>query len=282
MVVHKHTRLLPMQRKELADDYFVHRLKKKELMCKYRVSYPTVNKILSRAKHKDYTIHKSTNKRYQTIEYGLKRLAKVEKKLEVRLKAQARRYEKQYPGELLHLDTKRLPLLAGETRRSGYEYLFVAIDDYSRELYVGIYPDKTQHSAADFLGQVLAQCPYTIERTLTDNGKEYRGRSNEHAFMLTASTYDIKQHFTKLKTPKTNGKAERVIRTLMQGWHSKEAFTSREDRARSLVRYTNYYNCVRPHKSIDKQTPLERLYEYFYPSEAGQAMARKVKQREGI
>lgn len=60
MVVHKHTRLLPMQRKELADDYFVHRLKKKELMCKYRVSYPTVNKILSRAKHKDYTIHKHT------------------------------------------------------------------------------------------------------------------------------------------------------------------------------------------------------------------------------
>jgi transposase InsO family protein len=275
MVVHGNTKLTPKQRRSLADDYFIHRFRKKDLIDKYRVSYPTINKILSRARHGDYTLHTSTNKRYQTIEYGLKRLSKIEQKLEAKRKAYARRYEKTYPGELLHLDTKRHPLLDGETRADGYEYLFVAVDDYARELYVGIYPDKSQHSAADFLQSVLQQCPYTIERILTDNGKEYKGKPDEHAFMLVAAAHDIKQSFTRVKRPQTNGKAERVIRTLMEGWHQAERFGSRHDRALALVRFTNYYNCVRPHKGIDKQTPLERLYEYFYPSE-------KVKQRAGF
>jgi transposase InsO family protein len=275
MVVHGNTKLTPKQRRSLADDYFIHRFRKKDLIDKYRVSYPTINKILSRARHGDYTLHTSTNKRYQTIEYGLKRLSKIEQKLEAKRKACARRYEKTYPGELLHLDTKRLPLLDGETRADGYEYLFVAVDDYARELYVGIYPDKSQHSAADFLQSILRQCPYTIERILTDNGKEYKGKPDEHAFMLVAAAHDIKQSFTRVKRPQTNGKAERVIRTLMEGWHQAERFSSRQNRALALVRFTNYYNCVRPHKGIDKQTPLERLYEYFYPSE-------KVKQRAGF
>lgn len=273
MIVHKHTRLLPRERKQLAGDYFTRGMKKKDLMAKYRVSYPTINKILTRAKYHDYTLHKSTNTRYQTLEYGLKRLAKVEERLEEKRKRQARRYEKDYPGQLLHLDTKRLPLLEGETKRDGREYLFVAVDDFSRELYVGIYPDKTQHSAADFLQTVLSQCPYTIERTLTDNGKEYKGKSDEHAFMLVASSRDITQKFTRANRPQTNGKAERVIRTLMNAWHA-ETFCSREERSRALARFTNYYNCVRPHRGIDKQTPLERLYGYFYPDE-------KLKQRVG-
>lgn len=273
MIVHKHTRLLPRERKQLAEDYFTHKFKKKDLMAKYRVSYPTINKILTRAKYGDYTLHASTNARYQTLEYGLKRLAKVEKRLEEKRKRQSRRYEKNYPGQLLHRDTKRLPLLEGETKRDGHEYLFVAVDDFSRELYVGIYPDKTQHSAADFLQTVLAQCPYTVERTLTDNGKEYKGKPDEHGFMLVASSHDITQRFTKINRPQTNGKAERMIRTLMEGWHA-ETFSSREERARALARFTNYYNRVRPHRGIDNHTPLERLYGYFYPDE-------KLKQRVG-
>jgi hypothetical protein len=109
-------------------------------MCKYGISFPTVQKILARARHGDFTVHRSVNHRYQCLEYGLKRLAKVSTRIEAKLKKQAIRYEKLYPGELLHLDTKCLPLLKHETRLDDKEYLFVAIDDYSRELYAGIYP----------------------------------------------------------------------------------------------------------------------------------------------
>ena len=279
MVVHKRVRLLPYQRKELAKDYFEAKLKKKDLIAKYGVSYPTVQKILARARQDDFVPHSSTNKRYQCLEYGLKRLGKIERSIQDKLARAAKRYEKDYPGELMHLDTKRLPLLAGETKTAGHEYLFVAIDDYSRELYVGIYPDKSMFSSSDFLGMVLAQCPYGIERTLTDNGTEYKGRYGEHSFMKTCGEAGITQKFTRVKRPQTNGKAERVIRTLMTSWHASEQFVSRGQRAKALTRFVNYYNCVRPHKGLDNATPLERLCEYFYQYERSTKVTGKVKQR---
>ena len=90
----------------------------------------------------------SKNERYKTICYSIKRLVKVEKSIEDKLRRQAKRYNKTYPGEMLHVDTKRLPLLKNETKQQTREYLFVGIDDFSRELYAGIYPDKSQFSAA--------------------------------------------------------------------------------------------------------------------------------------
>lgn len=282
MVVHKRVRLLPYQRKALATEYFEDKVKKKMLMAKYGVSYPTINKILARARQQDYSLHSSTNKRYQCLEYGLKRLGKIEQSLQDKLARQARRYEKDYPGELLHMDTKRLPLLTGETKRDRHEYLFVGIDDYSRDLYVGIYPDKSMASSSDFLDMVLKQCPYTIEKLLTDNGTEYKGKYGEHAFMKLAGEAGIRQTFTKVKHPQTNGKAERVIRTLMEGWHT-EQFENREARAKALARFVNYYNGVRPHKGINSSTPLERLCQYFYQYERPTTKDRgKVKQRSGF
>lgn len=91
---------MPGERRKLAYDYFVLRLKKIDLQRKYRVSYPTVQKILARARHGDFQIRKSTNRRYQTIEYGLRRLRRVELRIERKLRAQARRYNKSYPGEM--------------------------------------------------------------------------------------------------------------------------------------------------------------------------------------
>lgn len=266
MVLHALTKLTPRQRKKLSDEYFSGQYKKKELCERYGVSHPTLNKILTRSRWGDYSIHRSTNKRYQVLEYGLKRLAKIEKRIQDRLRKQSIRYEKSYPGELLHLDTKQLPLMVGETRRQPYEYLFVAIDDYSRELYARIYPDKTQHSSADFLARVIRDCPYTIERVMTDNGSEYRGGNIDHAFRYVVHANGLKQSFTRVCRPQTNGKAERVIRTLMEGWHH-HSLPSRPCRELALRRYVNYYNCVKPHKGIDGSTPLERLCEYFYPSE---------------
>ena len=267
MNIHKKTRLTPMQRKQLADDFYIHHTRKCDLVRKYLISYPTVYKILRNAKNKDYTIHKSINKKFRCLEYGIKRLSKIEKQIEEKLKKKAKRYNKKYPGEMIHFDTKRLPLLKGENTKENREYLFVAIDDFSRELYAAILPDKTQYSSEKFLSQVLAECPYTIEQVYSDNGLEYRGNPQNHAFMQLCNDNRIEQRFTKVKTPRTNGKAERVIRTLMDMWHNKMIFKNRNHRKLELIRFVNYYNNVKPHKGINNSTPMEKLINYFYPEE---------------
>lgn len=267
MLIHKKTRLTPIQRKQLVDDYFQEHIRVCDLCRKYRVTAPTVYKIIHRSRDNDYSIHGSINKRFQCLEYGLKRLSKIEKQLEEKLKKQAMRYNKKYPGEMIHGDTKRLPLLTGESPKESHEYLFIAIDDYSRELYGAILPDKTQYSAEIFLKQVLVECPYTVEQYYTDNGLEYRGNPEHHAFAKLCIENKIEQRFTKVKCPKTNGKAERVIRTIMDMWHSKTRFKNRQHRKTELIRFINYYNTVKPHKGIDNQTPMEKLINYFYPTE---------------
>lgn len=166
---------------------------------------------------------------------------------------------------MLHGDTKRLPLLEGQKSLERREYLFVAIDDFSRDLYAAILPDKTQNSSKAFLEQVLEECPYTIEQFYSDNGKEYRGDPEHHAFMRLCQNNHIEQRFTRVKTPRTNGKAERVIKTIMDLWHEKTRFCSSAHRKTELKRFINYYNGVRPHKGIAGLTPEEKLMEYFYP-----------------
>jgi hypothetical protein len=128
-------------------------------------------------------------------------LSKIEEAIEARLKRQGRRYNRDYPGQMLHVDTKRLPVLEGETALGRREYLFVSIDDFYRELYAAILPDKTRNFSRAFLEQVLEECPYTIEQCYTDNGKEYRGDPKHHAFMTLYREQKIEQRFTKVKTP---------------------------------------------------------------------------------
>lgn len=188
-------------------------------------------------------------------------------------KKQAKRYNKSYLGEMLHMDTKRLPLLAGQKAADAREYLFVGIDDFSRELYAAILPDKTAFSAAEFLQkQVIEPCPYKIEVVYSDNGTEYKG-SVEHEFAKVCHQNGINQKFTKPACPKTNGKAERVIRTIMEMWHEKTEFTDTAHRKRELMRFINYYNTVKPHSALTKQspdgkkqvfTPYEWLEDYFF------------------
>jgi len=113
---------------------------------------------------------------------------------------------------------------------------------------------------------VIEECPYTIEVAYSDNGLEYRGNET-HAFAKLCKDSKIEQRFTKVRTPQTNGKAERAVRTLMEMWHKKTHFVSREHRKKELIRFVNYYNTVKPHKGIDNMTPLEKLLDYFYPTE---------------
>lgn len=267
MTIHKRTKLTPSQREELSNDYWHNHIRVCDLVRKYRVSSPTVYKIIHRGRHRDFTVHRSVNERFRCLEYGLKRIAKIERGLEEKRKKEAKRYNKQYPGEMFHVDTKRLPILAGESPHATREYLFIGIDDFSRELYVAILPDKSQFSSEAFLKQVLTECPYTIDVIFSDNGTEYRGRPEDHAFMKLCKEQKIEQRFTKVKTPRTNGKAERVIRTLMDMWHSKTVFKDRRHRKVELIRFVNWYNTVKPHKGIQNQTPMEQLINYFYPQE---------------
>lgn len=266
MVIHKRTRLTPLQREEVCRTYYKEKWRVCDLSRAYHVSRPTIYKILARGRQGDYFIHKSVNARFRCLKYGIRRLAKIEKAIEERLKRNAKRYNKQYPGQMIHGDTKRLPLLKDQKTTQTREYLFIAVDDYSRELFAAIMPDKTQYSAAKFLEQVAEECAYTIEVYYTDNGKEYKGDPKNHAFMKLCKELKIEQGFTKVRNPKTNGKAERVIRTIMEMWHNKYHFNSSAHRKTELIRFINFYNSVKPHQSLNGLTPIETLINYFFPN----------------
>ena len=125
MNMHKRIRLTPLARKEIWQHYGTRSWTIVALAREFRVSRPTIYKVIDRARKQEFEPRKSTNKRFLAAKFGMKRLAKVEAKLEAKKKAQAKRYNKNYPGELMHYDTKRLPLLKGEKKDKPREYLFI-------------------------------------------------------------------------------------------------------------------------------------------------------------
>lgn len=260
MTIHKNTKLLPHQRQSMYGQWLAGR-SIVSLSAQYDISRPTVYKWLKRAKLNEFANRLSYNHRFKTIQYGLKKLTKVEKKILKQLERDnIERYEKDYPGEMVHFDNAKLPAIAGDPNKRK-EYLHVAVDDYSRYLVADIFPDKTQYSAAIHLEETIMAMPFTLETIYSDNGKEYKGGA-DHQFMATARDYNLKQSFTKVKTPKTNGKAERVIRTLREEWHRKHQFRSREERKRLLDQFVYYYNHQRQHQGLNGQTPKQRLDSY--------------------
>ena len=263
MNIHKNTSLTPHHRQAIWTDYTQEKESVTSLARRYQVSRVTIYRALKAARGRLLKPQTSTNNRFKQAKYGMKRLAKVERGIQEKLKRQAKRYNKSYPGELVHLDTKRLPLLKGQKATDNRDYLFVAIDDFSRELYAAILPDKTADSAAKFLTEHLIDpCPYLIECVYSDNGTEYKGSAN-HAFGVACYENGIGQKFTRVARPQTNGKAERVIRTLMEMWHEKQLFDSPEHRRKELCRFVNFYNTVKPHRSLNGDTPFEVLQAYF-------------------
>lgn len=263
MNIHKNTRLTPHNRQAIWRAYTQDKQSVTSLAAEYKVSRPTIYRILKAARLRLLVPQKSTNNRFKQAKYGMKRLAKVEREIEEKLKKQARRYNKSYPGEMVHFDTKRLPRLKKQTVADPFEYLFVAIDDYSRELYAAILPDRTAASAAKFLlHDVIDCCPYTVECAYSDNGMEYKGNAS-HPFGAACCQNSIVQKFTRIARPQTNGKAERVIRTLMEMWHDKQTFADVEQRRRDLRRFVNFYNTVKPHVGLKGNTPFETLEAYF-------------------
>ncbi|MDX1502810.1 MAG: IS481 family transposase [Thermoanaerobaculia bacterium] len=180
-----------------------------------------------------------------------------------------RRYEKQDPGELLHLDIKKLGKIRGIGHRItgkrqhcnrgiGWEYVHVAIDDASRLAYAEMLPDERQESAIAFLERAVAFYAghgVRIQRLLTDNGSCYRA----HAFTRLCRQLDIRHSFTRPYRPRTNGKAERLIQTLLREWAYRFAYHSSIERRRCLTRYLHFYNWHRQHQSLRRQPPASRL-----------------------
>jgi transposase InsO family protein len=266
--MHKNTKVPPVLRREVYRRW-VEGQSQRSLADEYHVDKRIIGRIIVRGRLQDFSVHDSTNERYRTIEYGLKRLMKTERKLQKRVDRLAiRRYEKSYPGEMVHADTKLLPRLLGETKETPRERLYVAIDDFSRTLVADILPDKSQESSAVFGEVVETRLPFDIKDWYTDRGTEWKGTA-EHEFVKWCREHEITQHFTKPRTPQTNGKAERVIRTLMEEWHRGHRFVSRENRRHLLYTFVDFFNHERKHGGLGNQTPMERLTEYAKRVESG-------------
>lgn len=187
------------------------------------------------------------------------------------------RYERERPGELLHMDVKKLwrippgggrhfgvELQGGEhisrtgKQGFGYEYLHVAIDDHSRYLYAELLPDFTSVTTVAFLGRVVAEFRrrgVRIERILTDNGANYCSRWFRHHARLRG----IKLKRTRPYRPQTNGKAERVIQTLLREWAYQRVYDGNDDRVAALGTYLVEYNARRPHTALGRRPPISRL-----------------------
>jgi transposase InsO family protein len=262
--MHKNTKLLPYQRRE-AFRRWRDGDRATDLAKYYRVTRKTLYETFHKAKLGVFENYSSKNLRYRTLEYGLKKLRKTEIALEKKLakrEIRLNRYNKKHPGEMVHTDTSVLPLVSGEAITTPKEYLYVFIDDCSRVLFADILPDQTSYSAAIVLDEVLEMLPFSVECIYSDNGKEFKG-----AFKYLCLKYHISQQFTKPYHPQTNGKAERVIKTIKEILR-KHHFTSREERRRILYAAVRYYNHVRPHQSLGNISPFAFLKKYIDETKA--------------
>lgn len=264
--MHKSTKLTPVLRREIYESWCKHRSSVRRLGRQYHVDKKVILTVLVRGRLGDFSVHDSTNKRYRTLEYGLKRLATTERALEkkalIRAGKHLTRYEKSIPGEMVHGDTKRLPAIPNlpkhAVRPLVREVLFVAIDDATRFLVADILPDKTMWSASVFLENTFLRFPFPTECYYSDNGGEYRGNAS-HAVTALCARLNIKQRFTKPRHPWTNGKAERVIQTILREWYRATVFTSYDQRRQSLYTFVEQYNHHRPHMSLHGLTPMAKL-----------------------
>ena len=180
-----------------------------------------------------------------------------------------RRYERERPGELIHIDIKKLGRIGGvghritgdpskRARGVGWDYVHVCIDDASRVAFCQIYPDERQDTAVAFLRAArayYAALGITVERVMTDNGGCYRSK----VFRAECARLGLRHIFTRPYTPRTNGKAERFIQTALREWAYATAYRLTAERTAQLTRWLHRYNWHRPHASLNAKTPIGRL-----------------------
>jgi transposase InsO family protein len=180
------------------------------------------------------------------------------------------RYERQHPGELIHIDIKKLGRFErvghritgdrrkGESRGAGHEFVHVAIDDASRLAFSQILPDERKESAIAFLEAAVAyyrSLGIAVTGVMTDNGSCYRAR----AFAKACRRLQLKHIFTRPYRPRTNGKAERFIQTALREWAYAQAYPNSDRRAAELPFWLHRYNWHRPHGALKSKPPISRL-----------------------
>ena len=183
-----------------------------------------------------------------------------------------RRYEREHPGELIHLDIKKLGRIGSVGHRItgrqtgvvnrhlgiGWEYVHVCIDDASRIAFVQVMANQRKESAGAFLEAAIAyyaKLGVRVERVMTDNGSCYQSRT----FRTACKERGLRQVFTRPYTPKTNGKAERFIQTALREWAYARAYHNSDQRSAELIYWLHRYNWHRPHGSLKANTPISRL-----------------------
>lgn len=175
------------------------------------------------------------------------------------------RYEKQFPGEMAHIDVKKIRKIKGDCKQKRYEAIL--IDDCTRLAYAAIIPDKTAQTLSEFLisGTDYFKKNYNLsfERLLSDNGNEFTTRYKKnvslHSFEAVCKILNIKHKYTRPYRPQTNGKAERILRTLDNEFYKKKWLNSPEHREEELAKWIEKYNMHRVHLGIKGMTPYQKL-----------------------
>jgi transposase InsO family protein len=198
------------------------------------------------------------------VRLGLHRLSRLEP-LEP-----PNRYCRRHPGELVHVDVKKLGRfdrpghrVTGtraecRNRGAGWEFIHVAVDDCSRLAYVEVLADERGVTTVGFYQRAIAwfeRHGVHVERIMSDNGPNYRSK----IVAAFCSEREIRQVFTRPYRPRTNGKAERFIQTMLREWAYAAAYPSSSQRRRALPRWIDYYNQQRPHSALGHRTPASRL-----------------------
>jgi transposase InsO family protein len=179
------------------------------------------------------------------------------------------RYQRDRPGELLHIDVKRLGRFdrvghritrhrSYGSRKQGFEFVHVATDDASRICYAEIFPDECTDSAIQFFINALdwfAKHGVTVEAAITDNGPAYKS----HRFAEFCRSRNIRHLRIRPHRPQTNGKVERFIQTLLREWAYRFLYNSSEERKRWLSPYLHFYNFHRAHSALSYNAPISRL-----------------------
>ena len=306
MNVHKNARLTPLSRAELVRRVTIARLSPGAVANAFGVTLKTVNKWVERHRaegpagladrsSRPHKLHRPTSNEQVERVVALRRLrftgkqiakeagvsaATVSRILSRAGLSRARdldppepivRYERDNPGELIHLDIKKLGRFErtghritsdrtgqSKSRGVGWEYVHVCIDDASRIAFSLVMPDEKKESATAFLKAALAYYAglgVTVARVMTDNGSCYKS----HAFRDLCRDLGLKHIRTKPYTPKTNGKAERFIQTALREWAYARAYQTSDQRAAELPVWLHRYNWHRTHGGIKSQTPISRL-----------------------
>lgn len=179
------------------------------------------------------------------------------------------RYEHKHPGDMIHMDVKKLGRIDGVGHRitgdrsrrgrgAGWEFLHVCVDDHSRLAYTELLPDEKATTSTCFMIRAVdwfKKHGVKVDRVLTDNGNAYRA----HLFLAACHYLDLRPRKIRPYTPRTNGKAERFIQTSIKEWAYSQAYETSEERKEHLGPWTDFYNLERPHTALKYQPPISRL-----------------------